>query len=372
MSDPRYRRSTASVELGGLEAARNFFLENPTPDVIVIETNGDRSAVLSEIDELSDVCDVNTKVIVVGHSNDVGLYRALVKKGVSDYMTAPITADGFREALNEVTIDDEAAALARVISFIGAKGGVGSSTLACNTAWCLGQMFSEDVALLDLDVSFGTAGLAFNLESQQDIKSALAERQRLDDVLLDKVMPKYDDHLTLFTAPASLDIDPEIEVESFESLLNLVRQRSTFVVLDLPHTWSPWVRDILLSSNEIVISATLDLACLRDVKNLVERLRSWRGETGGVRVVLNKVGQGRRTELSAKDFQGAIGGEPDLTLPFDPALFGAAANNGQMIGETHKKHKVVEGFRALALAVSGRAAPVRERRRLPFLKRTAS
>lgn len=374
LGDPRLRRAEAETARGGLAAACEHLAVNPTPGILVVESSAESEALLRGIEALSEVCDAhsNVKVIVVGARNDVALYRALIRRGVSEYLTPPLTAASLREALIEACAADGGASFGRVIAFFGAKGGVGSSTLACNLAWCLSQTFREDVAFLDLDVAFGTAGLAFNLDSQQDIQTVLGERARLDDMLIERVMPKYDPHLSLFTAPASLDAPAEIDIEAFETLLALVRRRSAFVVLDVPHVWSGWVRDVLALAGEVVVVAAPDLACLRATKSLVERLRAGRGDDEPVRVVLNKIGAGRRTELSAKSFHAVIGGPPDLVLPFDPALFGTAANNGEMLGETQKSHKAVAGIGRLAVALSGRRRDKPRRRKIPWIRGAAS
>jgi pilus assembly protein CpaE len=366
LSDRRFAKSTVDVRLGGISEAHDFLARNSTPDVIIVESGDEKENLLAGIDMLSEVCDPGTSVIVLGDKNDVALYRALVHRGVNDYLARPLTAPLVQDAVLEVCRDAEEQGMGRVLAFLGAKGGVGSSTLAGNVAWSLGQLFDEDVALLDLDIAFGTVALSFNLESQQNIDKILAERDRLDETLLERVMPSYDGHLNLLTAPASLQADAEVDFDSLGVLLELVQRRAAFVVLDLPHGWRPWIREILAVADEVVVTATLDLASLRDTKNLIDTLRQLRGDTDQVRVVLNRAGGNKKNELKPRDFEAAIGGQPTAVLANDPNLFGAAENSADMLGEVNKNAKPVAMISQLAETVSGRTVAKKKKSLFSF------
>jgi pilus assembly protein CpaE len=340
--------------MGGLAGAVSYYSENETPDLIVVEVAEEAEAVLGLIDDLSEVCDAETKVLVIGAKNDVSLYRGLSRKGVSDYMVAPVTARQIYDVIEAACVDPDMPQLGRTISFIGSRGGVGSSCISHNTAWALSQNLRDDVVLVDLDITFGTAGLAFNLESRQGIDSLLADPDRLDEQLLERYMAGYDDYLKVLVSPANLDAQEGIVTSSLDALLQLVRLKAPYVVIDVPHRWAPWTKQVLVEADETVICGTLDLASLRDTKNLVDRLKAQRGTDSPVRVVLNHVGQSKKTELSPKDFENAIGEAPILSIAHDPALFGGAANNGQMVGQVNSRSKVSQGFSELATTLSGR------------------
>lgn len=309
---------------------------------------------MRKVDALAEVCDPGTQVVVLGNVNDIQVYRALVQQGVNDYLVPPLNAKQIFDAIANICIDPSEPALGRVIAFMGTEGGTGSSTVAHNTAWALAKQYDEDVAVLDLDLAFGTLGLAFNLESQQGIQDALSHPERLDEVLLERFMAKHDDHLFLLTSPGSFDADADVEVDSLDVLLNLVRRTAPFVTLDVPHGWSRWTRHALTVADEVVLTATLDLASLRDTKGMYEALSAQRVNDGPVRVVLNHLGAYRKTQLSTKDFEGAVGTTPSLVVPHEPNLFGTAANNGQMIGDVNGRSKIVSGFESLAAVISGR------------------
>jgi pilus assembly protein CpaE len=364
LADRRFARSTVSIQAGGIADAIDHYQENSTPQLIIVDTDGDSETVLGQVDRLAEVCDAGTNVIVLGAANDIRLYRELLQRGVAEYIMLPVAAMEIAEAASNIFVDPAAPPLGRVIAFMGSRGGAGSSTVSHNVAWHLGETFDEEVTVIDLDITFGTAALAFNLESQQTIDQVLADPSRLDEVLLERYLLEFDKNVRLIAAPARLDADERIVTEPFDQLMELVRRRSSFVVLDIPHRWSPWARQLLMEADESVITGVLDLASLRDSKNLVERLRKERGESNPVRFVLNHAGAYKKTELSTKDFENALEIEPDLTIPHDPNLFGTAANNGQLIGQVNERAKANEAFRELAHTVSGRRAPEKKKKGL--------
>jgi len=348
------QKSTVMVQLGGLPAAMSYYAENSTPNVILVQAAEAGPELLGAIDRLAEVCDAGTNVVLMGGQNDVQLYRQLVRKGVGDYLVTPFAARQIYESIAAICFDPSKPPQGRTMAFMATRGGAGSSTICHNVAYTLGTTFKDDVILLDLDISFGTAGLAFNMEAPQGIHNALAEPDRLDEVLLDRYMAEYNEYLKMLVAPGSLDAQEKLYSEALDRLLSLVRLKAPFVLLDVPHRWAPWSQQLLFDADEVVLISTIDLPGLRDTKNLIEKLKSKRGEDAPVRVVLNHIGAYKKTELSQKDFEEGLGRPVSLLVAHDPATFGQAAINGQMIEEVAAKSKSTESIRELAQLVSAR------------------
>ncbi len=367
-ADRRLGKSRTEAELGGLSGAVSHYGEQESPDLVLIEVADEPEQVLKTIDLLAEVCDPDTKVIVLGAMNDVSFYRGLTRKGVSDYIVTPITARQIYDIIEAACLDPEAPQLGRALAFVASRGGGGSSTLAHNTAWAMAQILQDDVVLMDLDISFGTAGLAFNLEASRGIDSLLAEPERLDDQLLERYLVGYDDYLKVLVSPANLDAQEGIVTGSLDALLQMIRMKTPFVVIDVPHRWSPWAKQVLVEADETVVCGTPDLASLRDTKNLAERLTAQRGKDAPVRIVLNHIGQSKKTELSPKDFEDATGQKLALEIPHDPVLFGTAANNGQMVGEVNKRSKVSQKINEFAITLSGRQPAQKKKKGSLFRK----
>jgi pilus assembly protein CpaE len=355
-SDRRLSKAHLGVQPGGIQGAVKFFAENPTPNLVIVETAGEGDAVLGELEMLANVCDESTKVIVVGRQNDVQLYRELIRRGVSEYLVAPLEPLHVIETISNLYINPKAPPIGRVIAFASARGGAGASTIAHNVGWHIAEQLRIDTAIMDFDLPFGTAGLNFNEDPGQGIADALAAPERLDDVLLDRLLIKCGEHLSLFAAPALLDRDYEVEHSAYETVIDQVRNSVPCVIVDLPHSWSTWARQTLSAADEIVIVATPDLASLRNAKNMLEVLKSRRLNDVAPKLIVNQVGVAKRPEIPVKEFAAAVGMEPSLVIPFDPQLFGAAGNNGQMLAEVQPNARASEGMRMMAELVTGRTA----------------
>jgi len=350
----RLAKSHVSVHMGGAPAAVAHYLESPTPNLVIVETSLSRNQMLGELDRLAECCDAGTKVVVIGHMNDVVLYRELLKRGVSEYLIAPVAPMQLIESLSNLYNDPDTDPVGNVIAFIGAKGGVGSSTVCHNAAWAMSEILKTNVVVADLDLAFGTTGLDFNQDPIQGIAEALQNPERLDEVLLDRLLTKCSERLSIFAAPVVLDRDYDISADACDIVLDIVRQNVPFVAVDLPHTWTPWVKRVLLQADEIVITAVPDLANLRNAKNLIDLLKQNRTNDVPPRLVMNMVKTPKRPEISVKEFSVALDLEPVQVIEFDCETFGLAANNGQMIEEFSGKARAAQQFRELALNLAHR------------------
>ncbi len=356
-ADRRMSRAATIVRDGGLEAAVDYYQNQPTPSLVMVETLDGAQRLLHLLDSLAQVCDPGTKVVVVGQTNDIALYRELMRRGVSEYLTQPLGPLQVIRAVGALYADPAAPFTGRQIAFVGAKGGVGASTLAHNFAWAMAEKMQTATVLVDLDLAFGTAGLDFNQDPLQGVLDALSQPDRLDPVLMDRMMVRCADRLSLFAAPASLDDDYEFGADAFEEITQKIRGAAPFVVLDLPHVWNAWSRRVLIGSDELVVVATPDLASLRNAKNIIDLVKGSRPNDAPPRLVLNQVGVPGRPEIPVKDFGEALGVQPSLVLPFDPKPYGQAANNGQMLAEVAPKSKAAEGLEHLARLISRREPP---------------
>ena len=352
--DRRLSKAHVSVHMGGATAAVQHYQESPTPNLIVVESSLHRQQLLGELDKLAECCDPGTKVVVVGHVNDVILYRELLKRGVSEYLVAPIGPPQLMESLSNLYNDPESDPVGHVYAFIGAKGGVGSSTICHNVAWTLSDALKSNVIIADLDLAFGTTGLDFNQDPVQGIADALATPERLDEVLLDRLLTKCSEHLSIFAAPVVLDRDYEITPDGCEMVIDVARQNVPYVVVDLPHGWSTWTKRVLLQADEVVITAAPDLANLRNAKNIVELLKQARKNDSAPQLVINMANMPKRPEIGIKEFEDALGIKSLAVIDFDPENFGQASNNGQMIEEMGSRAKSAPMFRDIAMTLAHR------------------
>ena len=358
MQDRRMVNVSAEIVDGGVEAAINYYQQHDLPHMIVVESVANSASLLAELDELAQLCDENVKVVVIGAANDIRLYRELMARGVSEYIVPPLETVQLIRAISSQFADPDQPFTGKTLAVTGVKGGVGSSTIAHNLAWSLSERLDQGTTLVDLDLNFGTTGLDFNSETNQTIADALLAPDRFDEAVMSRLITAATDNLSLFTAPASLDRTYDLDGDTYNFVLNKVRETVPFVVLDLPHIWTDWYKDTVISADEIVVVAQPDLASLRNGKNLIDFLKAARPNDATPRLVINQVGVPKRPEIPVKDFAQAMDLEPDLVLPFDPQLFGTAANNGQMIADVAEDSKCAQGIDYLASLVSGKEVKV--------------
>lgn len=351
--DRRLGKAHLKIQMGGMAAAIEAYRSAPTPNVIILETES-RANVLAGLDQLASVCDAGTRVVVIGRVNDVALYRELVRRGVSDYLIGPVTALDVVRSICNLFSAPEAKAVGRIIAIVGAKGGVGASTIAHNVAWAIARDLALDSVVADLDLAFGTAGLDYNQDPAQGIADAVFSPDRVDTAFIDRLLSKCTDHLSLLAAPATLDRVYDFGDDAFDAIFDTLRASMPCIVLDVPHQWSGWTKRALIGADDILIVASPDLASLRNTKNIFDLLKAARPNDRAPLYCLNQVGVPKRPEIAATEFAKAIESQPIAAIPFEPQMFGAAANNGQMIAEISANHRTTEMFLQIAQRLTGR------------------
>lgn len=354
--DRRMSKVALTTHNGGLDGAVETYRSNPTPNLIIVETTLPTDEIAASLERLAEVCDASTRVIVLGHVNDVQLYRELIRSGISEYIVLPASAQMIVSAITELFASEGAARIGRTIGFVSAKGGAGGSTVAHNVAWAIATVLRQDCLIMDMDMGFGTAGLNFNQDPPHGLADALMANQKVDQTMLDRLMSKAANYINLLTAPATLDRTWDFEEREFEQVLELCQRSVPVIILDVPHAWNAWVRHTLSTIDEVVIVAEPDLANLRNAKNLADTIKALRPTEKAPSLVINKQGIPRRPEISAGEFASSVECELIGQIGFDAALFGTAANNGQMLAEVSANNKVNEIFRSVGMQVTGRQA----------------
>lgn len=347
-------RTRVSVQIGGMNAAIEHYKSNPTPNLVIIESRSSNDRYLADLDRLAEVCDSGTRLMAVGHANDISFYRELIKRGVSEYSLAPLDPVSLITSVSSIYGEASPNKLGQTLAFIGAKGGVGSSTIAHNVASSISRRLNSDVMVADLDLPFGTASLDFNLDAGVGIAEAIQDSSRLDEVLLDRLLTQCSDHLSLLSAPTVLERAYDLSENAIDTLVEVAQASIPFTVLDMPHLWTSWAKNALISADEIVVTAIPDLANLRNAKNLINVLRQARPHDPPPKLVLNQVGMPKRPEIKPKEFAKAVELEPIACIPFDAHLFGTAANKGQMIADVSARSPSAKSFSELADLLSGR------------------
>lgn len=341
---------------GGISGAASAFHNAPTPNVLIVETVQSREQVLHELDSLAEVCDADTKVIVIGHVNDVVLYRELIRRGVSDYVVQPFQPLDFVRILADLYQSGTSQPIGRMVAFFGVRGGVGSSTLAHNVAVAASAELDRDALVVDFDLPFGTAGLNFNLDPSLGMGDALFAPEKVDAVFLDRLMVNYSERVRLLSAPATLDTAYDLPETAADNLFETLRRMVPLVVADLPHQWTGLTRRILTLADDIVLVASPDLASLRNAKTAYDTLQRLRNNDHPPYLVMSQTGVPKRPEIKPDEFRKTLGTDILADIPFDPAVFGASANEGRPVIEAARKSGAAKSIVHMATVLGGRQA----------------
>jgi pilus assembly protein CpaE len=358
--DRRLSKAHLSAKMGGMAAAIDTYQNAPTPNVIVLESWGG-TGLLTWLDELASVCDPGTRVIVIGTAKDDIPYRDLVRRGVNDYVVGPVESIDVVRSICSLFSATEAVTVGRVIAVVGAKGGVGASTVSHNVAWAIARNLKLDSVVIDLDLAFGTAGLDYNQDPLQSIVNAMAQQDRPDSAFIDRLLAKCTDHLSLLAAPATLEQVYDFGANAFDAIFDTLRMTTPCIVLDVPHQWSAWTKRALEGADDILIVAEPDLANLRNAKNMMSILKASRPNDRPPLYCLNQVGLPKRPEISRSSFAKTLETAPIAVIPFDSRLFGTAANNGQMVAEISASHRISRTFLDIAHQLTGLGDPKKPR-----------
>ncbi|MBZ6377919.1 pilus assembly protein CpaE [Pacificimonas flava] len=326
------------VNLGGLQNAVQTLSVTASPAVLFVDLS-DAADPITEINALAEVCEPGTIVLAAGTVNDVGLYRDLVASGIQDYLTKPVQPEVLREALLQAQImlqaprgaeEETADRPALGVTVIGARGGVGASTLATSLAFMLGDRAGSSTALLDLDVQFGTGALSFDLEPGRGLTDALENPSRIDGLFIERAMTRVNDKLAVLSAEAPINQPMLADGTALHQLEEEMLAAFDALVVDMPRSMAVQHPHLLAQSGYVVLVTDLSLAATRDTIRLLGFLRQHAPQAKVV-VAANKVQQSPPPEVSKGDFEASIERKVDIMLPFDVKQCTAAAKQGKAL-----------------------------------------
>jgi len=320
---------SVEVHRGTILHAIKHLAKESTPRALVVDIARVPNP-LDELDNLSRVCTPDVRVLVIGDDSDVGLYRELVRNmGVAEYVHKPLTRDHVTRLLVPqiagVTMDANAARGGTVIAVCGARGGVGTTTIATNLALQLTAGTRGHVALLDLHLRQGTTALMLGVKPLGGLRTALEQPERADALFLDRVSVEINERMRLVAADESLDGTPAPTPDGVRRVLDLLRRRFNYVVMDMPMPATPAEMQALRGARHLIAVMTPDLASIRDTDRL-RQLAMGLG-TSHTTIVLNRVGMPGGLKLPL--IEQGLGAKPTVQIPELGKQLGRAANLGK-------------------------------------------
>ncbi|MDB5690320.1 MAG: Flp pilus assembly protein ATPase CpaE [Sphingomonas bacterium] len=333
------------INRGGLRNAVQSLSISASPHILFVDLS-ESGDPLADINGLAEVCEPGTVVIAAGQVNDVRLYRDLVGSGIQDYLLKPFTADQVRDAIAQAQLTIAGPRLSEPTSarphlacaFIGARGGIGASSLATSVAWLFGDKAGRNTALLDLDVHFGTGALSLDLEPGRGLTDAIENPSRIDGLFIERAMVRANDRLAVLSAEAPINQPLLNDGTAFFQLQEEMRGAFDCTVIDLPRNMLVQHPHLLHDVQAAVVVTEFTLAATRDTIRILSWLKT-NAPQCRVLVVANKVPAGDY-EIGRKDFESSIERKIDLVIPLDAKLAAQSAKLGKPLAAVGKTTKV--------------------------------
>ena len=343
---------------GGLRNAVQSLSVSASPNILMVDLS-ESGDPLNDINALAEVCEPGTVVIAIGQVNDVRLYRDLLASGIHDYLLKPLSAGAVRDALNSAQAvfaapksgDNEAVKSHITTAVIGARGGVGASTLATSLAWLFATDHKMPTALLDLDVHFGTGALSLDLEPGRGLTDAIDNPSRIDGLFIERAMIRANDNLAILSAEAPISQPLMTDGSAFLQLEEEFKQAFEMTVIDMPRNMLINFPHLLQEVNVVLLATEMTLASARDTIRLLSWLKTNAPHATPL-VVANKIQPGAQ-EISKADFEASIERKINFTVPYDQKAAVNAAKLGQTFADANRSAKAGQAIRDIAKAIVG-------------------
>ena len=343
---------------GGLRSAVQSLSVSASPNILLVDLS-ESGDPLSDISALAEVCEPGTVVVAVGQINDVRLYRDLISSGIHDYLLKPLSAASVRDTLLSAqsvfstpkSNEDVSGKTHVSVAVVGARGGVGASTIVTSLAWLFSTEHKLSTALLDLDIHFGTGALSLDLEPGRGLTDAIESPSRIDGLFIERAMIRANDHLALLSAEAPISAPVLTDGSAFLQLQEEFRQSFDTTVIDLPRSMLVNFPQLLADVNVVVLATEMTLASARDSIRLLSWLKT-HAPHAEVIIAANKV-QAGMCEIGKADFEASIERKINFSIPYDVKSAINAAKLGQPLAEANGSAKAGQVMRDLARLVLG-------------------
>ncbi|MGB9152001.1 MAG: AAA family ATPase [Alphaproteobacteria bacterium] len=342
----------ATVQQGGPDMFAQMLESSAPPKMVIVDMDGQIDPVASTA-RLVSLCGGDCRLIVVGSANDVALYRRVLTAGAVDYLVKPLSPETLNQALAAALRGNVGGGKpdvkeARLITFIGARGGVGTTTIALNVGWFLAHEFNRTVTLFDLDLQFGTSSLSLDLEPGRGLRDIVSSPHRVDALMIASSTVPESDNFSILGAEEAIDEVVPIEGSAITALLKEMRNNFDFIIVDLPRHMFASHKRLLATSQEIVIVSDLTLAGIRDTLRIKSALVSL-GSSARITIVASRTNASGAGHIDRAVFEKGMQGKIDASVAEDAATIATAANSGKALGATAPRATLTKSLRDLAM-----------------------
>ena len=354
-ADWRMQRCKLEVFDGGIDGAINHYANRVSPQLVIIEIDNTNDDTVDTVVELADFCCADTRAVVIGCVNDVKLYRTLTQMGVSDYLVPPVLVDDILQSFSKALAAGVGENTHQLISVVGAKGGVGATSMAQSIAWQLSEEIGDQVMLLDLCGATGTAGIALGAEGQQGLEDLMSDLSRVDaDVLKNRSKQATEKFSVIAGGRNNTSVD-RFDFADIDTLLDIALKTAPNVVVDLPTGWTSLARMVARRSAHRVIVSSPMLGSLRNARMILDDLNSTKAEGIAAELVINNVGQfDSKVEIPVNEALRSLGIEEAAAIvPHLPGIYPVAEMAGTGFRADRVTRQALSALSPLAYRLAG-------------------
>jgi len=318
------------IRRGTVRTAINAMAKLPTPEVLIVDISGEDQP-LHALGELSDVVEPGVRVLVIGDTDDVDFYRHITRgMGVMEYIFKPITREAvarhFAPLITRKAIGADSTRGGRVIAVLGARGGVGCTTIAGNLAWYLGVVAKRHTVFVESDLYMGSGALLLGGKTGPGLRMALETPDRIDPLFVERAAQPVAERLHVLASEEKLTEPLNYAKGAAQRLIETLRVRYNFIILDVPFLPLPCNREMLEYSHHRVVVMDPSLASVRDTLRLLG-LPNGPWQPQSPTIVLNR--QGRPGGLTRKQIEDALKVKIDVVIPDIPKQLNESASFGE-------------------------------------------
>ncbi len=341
-NDWRFARVKVNVQQGYVENAIEFYKNNKSPNLVLVETATTEESFIVQLGELSSSCHEGTNAIVIGPVNDVNLYRDLTSMGVSDYLVKSVSVEILSDVISKTLIKSLGTSKSRLISVIGSKGGVGVSAITQALAWGLVDKMDQKTFLMDAAGGWSSLSVGMGFEPLTTLHEAIKANEGGDSDSLNRMLFKPHEKLSVLASGSDTMLETSIQAMDYEELITEMMKSHPVVVVDLSAAIPSLKRTVLNQSHEIIMVTTPTLGSLRLARSLLQEIKLLHdGDLSSVDLIVNMAGIAAGKEVPHKDIEAALGHKPSLTLPFDSKLFMTSENEGKKLSSVTAGAEIV-------------------------------
>jgi pilus assembly protein CpaE len=310
-------------------------LKNAASCVALIDFDRDPELALKTTERLQQIFLKKISIVGIGTQLDAGLLLRAVRNGCTEFLTKPIDVADLTLSLNRfqavMAVDPHAqSGIGRVLSFFGAKGGVGTTTLGVHLATHLVRQHGKRVLLIDHKHQLGHVALYLGLkDTQYHFDELLRNADRLDAELLKGFVVRHRSGLDIIASP-EMAAGPHVATPvEFERVMDFLRREYDFILIDSSVGYQDSTASLIEQSDEVYLVSTPDVAALRDLARLVESLSLSESATGKLRLVVNRFTA--TDSVTPEQIEKAVRFPVSVTIPNNYFELLRAINDGEPI-----------------------------------------